>query len=61
MVYIVKFIFSLNKMGDNTLYEFLLTVPHHMDVFNANELEPNVAVVVLIFIAFARSSVRHCI
>lgn len=42
-----------------TVNDFLLAVPHHMNVFNADELQFNIGVVILILIAFTRCSICH--
>lgn len=44
-----------------TFNQFLLTVPHHMDIFNTDELKLYIGVVILIFIALSCSPVCHCI
>lgn len=41
----------------STFQQLLKTGPHDVDVLDANELEADVGVVVLVFVAFARRSV----
>lgn len=42
-----------------TFLQLLEAGPHDVDVLNAHELEADVGVVVLVFVAFARRSVRQ--
>lgn len=42
-----------------TVNDSLLAVPHHVDVFNANELQLDVGVVILVLVAFTRRSISH--
>lgn len=44
-----------------TVNDLLLAVPHHMNVFNANELQLDVGVVILILVAFSSCSISHCV
>lgn len=42
-----------------TVNDFLLAVPHHMNVLNADELQLDVGVIVLVLVAFTRGSICH--
>lgn len=43
----------------STFLQLLEAGPHDVDVLDAHELEADVGVVVLVFVAFARRSVRQ--
>ena len=42
-----------------TIDDLLLAAPHHVNVFDADELQLDVGVVVLVLVAFPCCSVRH--
>lgn len=44
-----------------TVDDFLLAAPHHMNVFNADELQLDVGVVVLVLVAFTCCSIGHSV
>lgn len=44
---------------ERTVDDLLLAAPHHVDVLNANEVQLDVGVMVLVLIAFTCGSVRH--
>lgn len=43
----------------HTVDELLLAAPHHVDVLDADELQSDVRVVVLILVAFSRRPIGH--
>lgn len=44
-----------------TFQQFLQAAPHYVDVFDADKLEADVGVVVLVFVAFTCCPISQCI
>lgn len=44
-----------------TFHQLLKAVPHHMYIFNTDELEMNVGVIIFILVSLSSSSVGHCV